>query len=282
MATFHSVDICGARLTWRQFVKTGGTLIVGLTTLGPELLKRPLEATAATLPRNTPNPALVSSWFEIHADNTMVIHTGKNDFGQSTVTTAYKQIVAEELNFPYDAITSVVMGDTDRTPDGGISAGLLNLGGGNLRKAAAYTQQALLELAAKTLDVSKGQLTAKEGVVSGGGKRITYGELVAGQELTLTIPVEGDLASVRGLRVTGNPPMKPGRPSVGGGCRQTPSWPTAYWPHPLGRVSRLRLSRGRHRIRAPTPPRCSGLSTSDLPRSRDRSLGHPCGGSRKS
>ena len=40
------------------------------------------------------------------------------------------------------------MGDTDRTPDGGFSAGFLEYGGANLRKAAAYTHQALLDLAA--------------------------------------------------------------------------------------------------------------------------------------
>src|SRR5262249_47683443 len=122
-----STNVFGASLSRRHFVKTGGTLIVGMAALGPELLKAPLEGAAKDLPRNTPNAALASSWFEIRADNTMVLHTGKCDFGQSTVTTAYKQIVAEELNFPYDAITSIVMGDTDRTPDGGVSAGFLHL-----------------------------------------------------------------------------------------------------------------------------------------------------------
>ena len=208
--TIHSVDVCGAALSRRQFVKTGGTLIVGIAALGPELLGAARQAAnGASLPKNTPNASLASSWFEIHADNTMVLHTGKSDFGQSSVTTAYKQIVAEELNFPYESITSIVMGDTDRTPDGGVSAGFLHLGGLNLRKAAAYTQQAILELAATKLGVPKAQLTAKDGVVSGGGKRITYGELIAGQELTLSIPVSGDLTSMIGLMVTGNPPMKP-------------------------------------------------------------------------
>ena len=83
------------------------------------------------------------------------MRTGKVDFGQSTAHTAYKQIVAEELSVPYEAITTVVMGDTDRTPDGGFSAGFLEYGGQNLRKAAAYTYQAILDLAATTLGVNK-------------------------------------------------------------------------------------------------------------------------------
>ena len=54
--------------------------------------------------RNSLDPAQASSWFEIHADNTMVLRTGKVDFGQTTAHTAYKQIVAEELNVPFEAI----------------------------------------------------------------------------------------------------------------------------------------------------------------------------------
>ncbi len=79
----------------------------------------------------------------------------------------------------------------------------------NLRKAAAYTYQALLDLAATKLGVEKGQLTAKDGVISGAGKQISYGELVRGQDLKLSIPVTGDLTSPFGLTVTGNPPLKP-------------------------------------------------------------------------
>ncbi len=137
------------------------------------------------------------------------MRTGKVDFGQSTVHTAYRQLVAEELRVSYDAITTVVMGDTDRTPDGGFSAGYLEYGGQNLRKAAAYTYQALLDLAATALGADTSQLTVENGVVSGGGRRVTYGELVRGHDLELTIPVEGDLTSIFGLTVVGDPPLKP-------------------------------------------------------------------------
>src|SRR5258707_14103658 len=79
----------------------------------------------------------------------------------------------------------------------------------NIRKAAASTQQGLLDLAAQRLGVAKTDLSVKDGVVSGGGKSISYGDLVKGQQLKLTIPVDGDLTSIRGLTVAGNPPMKP-------------------------------------------------------------------------
>src|SRR5580692_8694885 len=158
MAT--SINVLGATLTRRQFVKTGGALFED-------------TATAATA-KHSLNATLSSSWFEIHADNTILMRTGKVDFGQTTAHTAYKQIAAEELNVPFEAITAVVMGDTDRTPDGGFSAGFLEYGGANVRKAAAYTYQALLDLAASKLQVSKSQLSVKDGMVSGGGKSISY------------------------------------------------------------------------------------------------------------
>ena len=89
-----------------------------------------------------------------------MIRTGKSDFGQSTATTAYRQMVAEELRVSFDAITSVVMGDTDRTPDGGGTFGLLGGGAPNIRKAAAYTYQALLGLASTRLGVPVDQLVS--------------------------------------------------------------------------------------------------------------------------
>ena len=117
----------GATLTRRQFVKTGGALVVGVQPRREAAVGgSPAQAAPA---RNSLDAAQSSSWFEIHADNTILMRTGKVDFGQSTAHTAYKQIVAEELSVPFEAITTVVMGDTDRTPDGGFSAGFLEYGG---------------------------------------------------------------------------------------------------------------------------------------------------------
>jgi CO/xanthine dehydrogenase Mo-binding subunit len=206
MATLKTIDVHGAALTRRQLLKTGGALIVGVSLGAKSALEHVAEAAAS---KNSLDATLASSWFEIRADNTILMRTGKNDFGQTTAHTAYKQIVAEELNVPFEAITAVVMGDTDRTPDGGFSAGFLDYGGQNLRKAAAYTYQALLDLGARKLGVDKKQLTVKSGVVSGGGKSISYGDLVKGQDLKLAIPVTGELTTMFGLTVTGDPPMKP-------------------------------------------------------------------------
>lgn len=199
MTANSSTDVFGAALSRRGFVKTGGVLLAGFG-----LLKN-----ASAKAANGLNPASPQSWIEIHADNTILFRTGKSDFGQSTIFTAYRQIVAEELNVRFEAITTVVSGDTDRTPDGGGTFDLLGGGMPNIRKAAAYVHQALLELAAQELGVAKDQLSVKDGVVSGGGKSLSYGELVKNQTLNLTIPVKGEVTSMFGLTVDGNPPLKP-------------------------------------------------------------------------
>jgi len=201
-----TTNVFGAILSRRQFVKAGGALVVGISLVGPEALKSSAGAAAG---KNTLDPTLISSWIEINSDNTVLIRTGKNDFGQSTTFTAYKQIVAEELRMPFEAITTVVAGDTDRTPDGSGAFDFLGHGSPNIRKAAAYTYQALLDVASERLGVAKEKLTATDGVMSDGTKSISYGELVKDQQLKLTIPVKGDLTSIFGLTIDGNPPMKP-------------------------------------------------------------------------
>ena len=200
-------NVMGPTLSRRGFIKAGGILVVGFSFVGPELLRG--DTAKPTTFKNSLDPTLASSWIEIHPDNSVLIRTGKSDFGQGSTFTAYRQIVAEELSVPFEAITTVVSGHTDLTPDGSGAFDFLGHGTPNIRKAAAYTYQALLDVASEKLGVPKDKLSVKDGVVSGGGKSISYGDLVKNQQLKLTIPVKGDLTSIFGLTIEGNPPMKP-------------------------------------------------------------------------
>ena len=195
----ETLTIHGAKLDRRGFMAAGGALIVAVG-MAPGTARAAGNSLDATRP---------ASWIEIHADSTMLIRTGKCDFGQSTIYTAYRQIVAEEMSVPVAAITTVISGDTDRTPDGGGTFSLLVHNLPNLRKAAAYTREAVLELAARRFGVARSAVSVTDGVISGGGKHATYGEIVTGQDLALTIPVTGTLTGFMGLQVAGNPPMKP-------------------------------------------------------------------------
>jgi CO/xanthine dehydrogenase Mo-binding subunit len=196
-------NVLGASLSRRGFVKTGGVLLAGFRLLGESMQN------GGAANGNTLNASLPESWIEIHADNTILLRAGKPDFGTSSVFTAYRQIAAEELCVPFEAITTVITGDTDRTPDGSGAFDFLGGGMPNVRKAAAYVHQAMLDLASQQLGVTKERLAVKDGIVSGGGRTISYGDLVKNQKLNLTIPVTGDVHSMFGLTVAGNPPLKP-------------------------------------------------------------------------
>jgi CO/xanthine dehydrogenase Mo-binding subunit len=160
METPDQFDIHGAALSRRGFLGVGGVMLVMLG----------LPAGRASAQTNSLDAAKPASWIEIHADSTVTMRTGKCDFGQSSIYTAYRQIVAEELGMSVEAITTVVAGDTDRTPDGGGTFGLLRNAGTNMRKAAAYTREAVLELAAQRFGVPRSAVSVAKGVITGGGK----------------------------------------------------------------------------------------------------------------
>jgi nicotinate dehydrogenase subunit B len=207
----RETTVLGTTISRRAFVKTGGALFVCVAVP----LRFCGSAKAAENPTSL-DPTQLASWLEIRSDNTIVARTGRTETGVG-ITGYYPQTIAEELRVRPEAIT-LIMGDTDRTPDGGFSAGFLS-GMSNIRKVAAYTYQALLALASTQLGVPASSLTVADGIVSGGAKKISYGELVKGQNLELKIPVKGALAkpdpgewvgvaSLDGITVEGDPPMK--------------------------------------------------------------------------
>ena len=66
-------SVFGASLSRRNFVRAGGALLVGFGLRN--------VASAATT-KNSLDATLPESWIEIHPDNTILIRTGKSDFGQ--------------------------------------------------------------------------------------------------------------------------------------------------------------------------------------------------------
>jgi len=202
----------------RGFVKAGGALFVTLaipTGYFAYTRTRKGDAHAKPEPPTTPSPLI--AWIEIRDDGTIVFRTGKAEIGTG-MSAYYAQMVAEELRVRPESV-KLVMANTDETPDGGYSAGLLN-GATNARKVAAYTYQALIGLAATHLGVASSAVKVDNGIASAGnGKSVSYRDLVKGQHLDLKIPVTGvaakadesvwmGIAGLDGLTVAGDPPMK--------------------------------------------------------------------------
>jgi nicotinate dehydrogenase subunit B len=195
--------------TRRDFIKQSGLLVVGLGTV-PDLLADPLRAAAQARLGPGPYPDLdfrqLDSWIVVRPDNTATFYVGKTDLGQGTGT-AFRQIMADELDIAYDH-TSVVMGTTDVTVDQGGSGGsdALQTDGWPMRRVAAEARRVLLDMASTRLGVPATQLAVSAGVVSVAAdppRRVTYGELIGGRRFNVTL--RGDNINA----TTGAAPLKP-------------------------------------------------------------------------
>lgn len=171
-------------LASRRDVLKGGALIVSFSWLG-----LPTEALAQTAPTAAKPLTLtaVDTFLAIDAKGDVTVYSGKVDLGTG-VKTALTQIVADELDVPLKSV-NIVQGDTALTPDQGPTFGSLSIqiGGMQIRNAAALARDKLFELAAAKLAVKPEDLKITGGVISGGGKRVTYGDLIGGKSFSLAV-----------------------------------------------------------------------------------------------
>ena len=176
-------------LTRRGILKSTGALVISFS--APATV-----AHAADCRNRQPkplDPAQLDSYLAIHPDTSATVFFGKIDGGQGT-DVGIAQIVAEELDLPADKV-AIVMGDTARTVNQGGASGStgIPLGGSALRIAAAEGRQALLAMAAKRLNAPVEKLTIANGVVSvtdAPAKKVTYGQLIGGKFLNVTLQME--------------------------------------------------------------------------------------------
>jgi CO/xanthine dehydrogenase Mo-binding subunit len=129
----------------------------------------------------------VDSFLAIDKSGKVAVYSGKVDLGTG-VYTALQQIVADELDVPISRI-EMIQGDTLLTPDQGRTWAsiTIQIGGVQLRQAAAAARAALIDDAAKTLGLPAAQLTVADGVISGGGKKVSYAELIGGKSFSIKL-----------------------------------------------------------------------------------------------
>jgi CO/xanthine dehydrogenase Mo-binding subunit len=187
------------RVSRRTFLKGTGAIVVTVCTLAPA----PAAAGSAPLRQpaaGSPLPDQLDSWIKVQADGKVMAFTGKVEVGQG-VRTGLSQIIAEELDVPLGNVT-LVMGDTDLTPDEGYTAGsgTIRDAGPRLRAAAAEARLTLLGLAATRFGLPLEQLHVSNGAVSApGGQSATYGELIGNQNFAVQLTAD----TSRGLSISG-------------------------------------------------------------------------------
>ena len=118
-------------------------------------------------------------WFEVRADNTLILHSPKVEMGQG-IFTGLAQIVADEMEVDFNKI-QVVNATTNGGPiDSFATGGSTSVSGlwNPLRELAAQMREMLRNSAASILQLPATDLSIKNGVITGKGKQMTYGEVV--------------------------------------------------------------------------------------------------------
>ncbi|MCC7216851.1 MAG: molybdopterin-dependent oxidoreductase, partial [Burkholderiales bacterium] len=174
----------------RAFIVTGGALIVSFPLFAAstrdegQMASGQPASQAPKLPGSLEKAPMLDSWIRIGGDNSVTVMTGKVELGQG-IKTALIQVAAEELVVDPARIT-LVTADTARTPNESYTAGSQSMSdsGIALLNAAAQVRAILTRLASERLGVPADSLTLNDGTITAaGGKKVTYGELVQGQEL---------------------------------------------------------------------------------------------------
>ena len=188
-------------LTRRDFLKTGGSLVVTFSLSG--LMPGASAQSAATA--KTVAADAVDGFVAIGADGTVSIYSGKVDLGTG-VRTALTQIAADELDVPY-ARVKVIEGDTLLTPDQGPTYGSLSIqiGGMQIRQACATARAALVAQAAQRLGVAASDVTTQDGACTARGQRVSYQDLIGSRNFELKVDPKAANKDPAAYKIVGKP-----------------------------------------------------------------------------
>ena len=166
----------------------------------------PPAAPAPKPPGSLKDAPYLDSWIRIDADGKITAFTGKVELGQG-FKTAFQQIAAEELDVPFASLT-VITADTSRTANEGYTSGSHSMqdSGTAIQNAAAQVRALLVAEAARRLELPEENLRTENGaVIASDGRRLGYGELVAGDMLHVQAQPKSKLKDPATFKVMGQP-----------------------------------------------------------------------------
>lgn len=198
-------------LTRRKFLirsSIGLGVILGAGYLGRGTARRYIADFANSGELPYANSAPPNVWFEITTDNVVTLHSPKVEMGQGTFT-GLAQIAADELEVHVDQIRVVHAATETGNVDSFSTGGSTSISGlwQPLRELAATMREMLKSAAAKLIGVDAGSLTVADGVISGNGQSMTFGEVVA-QVQEWTIPDTPPLKDVASYKFVGQPVVR--------------------------------------------------------------------------
>src|SRR5499427_8341088 len=187
-----------AAFSRRAMLKSGGALVVSIgmpisldTVLAVSEANAQVAGQFAAAIKPPLTPDQLSSYIAVNADGTVAAFFGKMDMGHG-ITVAIAQMVAEELDVPFKAVKMHLADTATSVQQGGASGSTgIQLGGKQMRIAAAEARRVLVEMAAERLSVPADQLTVIDGVVQSKAdatKKVSYAELIGGRYFN--VPLE--------------------------------------------------------------------------------------------
>ena len=180
------------RLSRRDMLQASGALLV--TAAGPMSVIDAIAETTDTAgfgaQKPALNPAQLDSWIAVGRDGQISAFFGKTDAGQG-IDVAVAQIVAEELDVPFERV-AVIMGDSGLSVNqGGASNSTgIKVGGQQLRQAAAEARRVLVDAAAGKLGVAPEALVVENGIIrqkDNTARQVSYADLVGGRYFDRTL-----------------------------------------------------------------------------------------------
>ena len=187
----------------REFLKSTA-MGTGAAVLGMYLPGMGGEEAKAAGSVHTPN-----AWVHIADDNTITLISYMSEMGQG-VYTSLPMLIAEELNVDINSV-KVAMAPANPAYINGLLGAQITGGSTSIRDAweklrigGAQVRTMLVQAAANKWGVDASTLTAENGVVSGGGKSATYGELAAAAS-SVPVPKEVKLKDASEFKIVGKP-----------------------------------------------------------------------------
>lgn len=142
----------------------------------------------------------------IEPDGRITAFSGHVDLGTG-IRTALAQIVAEELDVPFEQVR-LVLGSTTVAPDQGptIASETIQITANPLKQAAASARAFLLLRAAALHGLAAEDLTVEDGLIrprSGENWSLTYGDLVSGERFDIVLDPAVPVKPVTDYRIVG-------------------------------------------------------------------------------
>jgi CO/xanthine dehydrogenase Mo-binding subunit len=184
----------------KTFVKGGGALIIGFSSLGALAGKADaatgLTPFAARGPQDyLPDINQVDTWFAITTDNKLVVTHGETELGHGTPT-GILMLTAEEINMNMDQMVYAHPESWLNVTGGGSGSSGISGRSTSIRAAAAYANQILRNMASTKLGVPVANLVSNgDGTITGGGQTVKYSDLMGGKTFNYLMSTNGGQTS---------------------------------------------------------------------------------------